>query len=82
MATKTLTIMEDAYDLLFRNKLENESFSEEIRRIMSMKSKKSLKDVFGILSAEEGETMLKDLNKVRAMNIRLLRERLKNESFG
>lgn len=32
MATKTITIMDDAYLLLLRNKVRNESFSQMIRR--------------------------------------------------
>lgn len=61
MTTKTLTIMEDAYKLLLEKKLENESFSEEIRRILSRKGRRELGDFFGILSEEEGSEMLKDL---------------------
>ena len=38
MSTKTITIMNDAYLALLRNKLKNESFSEAIRRILSKKS--------------------------------------------
>lgn len=82
MATKTLTIMEDAYNLLRQNKLENESFSEEIRRMILRKGRKKLIDLFGILSAEEGDALTESLNKARAANIKLLKERLKNESFG
>ena len=69
--------MEDAYGILADNKLENESFSEEIRRLFSEKKKKSLKDFFGILSDEEGEKMLKDLDKIRESNITMLKEKLK-----
>ena len=41
MGTKTLTIIEDAYNLLFDNKMENESFSEEIRRVLSKKNQEN-----------------------------------------
>ena len=37
MATKTLTIMEDAYELLKRQKRKDESFSEVIRRELGKK---------------------------------------------
>ena len=37
MTTKTITVMEDAYSLMLRNKLGNESFSEVIRRVFSQK---------------------------------------------
>ena len=75
MVTKTITIMEDAYDLLARNKLQDESFSEEIRRILSKKKTKGLNDFFGILSDEEGESMIKDLKKSREMDLKLEEQR-------
>ena len=68
--------MEDAYRLLADNKLEDESFSEEIRRILSKKKKKKLIDFFGILSDEEGESMLRDLEKIRSENIKLIKKRI------
>lgn len=78
MVTKTLTIMEDAYRILLDNKLENESFSGEIRRIFSKKKTKKLKDFFGIISTEEGEEMIKDLEKIKKKNIEILnKNRLK-----
>ncbi len=78
MVKKTLTIMEDAYRILLDNKLENESFSGEIRRIFSKKKTKKLKDFFGIISTEEGEEMIKDLEKIKKKNIEILnKNRLK-----
>lgn len=77
MGTKTLTIMEDAYDLLSRNKMGGESFSEEIRRILSGTKKTSLSDFFGIISDDVGEEMVKDLNKIKRKNLELLKEELK-----
>lgn len=35
MGTKTISIMDDVYELLVRNKKPNESFSDELRRIVS-----------------------------------------------
>jgi len=77
MATKTLTIMEDSYSLLLNNKLEGESFSEEIRRVFSEKKKRSLKDFFGILSEEEGDAMMKGLELSREIDLKLEKKRLK-----
>lgn len=37
MTTKTITIMEDAYELLAANKESSESFSDEIRRVFTKK---------------------------------------------
>ena len=39
MATKTISIMDDAYRLLYRNKRKDESFSDVIRREFSGKGK-------------------------------------------
>jgi predicted CopG family antitoxin len=49
MTTKTLTITEDAYNLLQEKKLKKESFSELITRLLSKKQAKEIKDFFGIL---------------------------------
>jgi predicted CopG family antitoxin len=57
MATKTLTITEDAYESLKRMKLENESFSRTILRIAG---RKSIRDFVGILSPESA-TELRDI---------------------
>ena len=77
MATKTLTITEDAYTILKNKKMKDESFSEEITRLLSEKKKKSLRDFFGILSNEEGEGMLQALEEKRKINIQLMKERYK-----
>ncbi|MCH8004122.1 MAG: antitoxin VapB family protein [Nanoarchaeota archaeon] len=37
MTTKTITIMNDVYERLVRNKKKDESFSEELRRIVPEK---------------------------------------------
>lgn len=76
MTTKTLTIMEDAYRLLLDNKLENESFSGEIRRILSRKKKKKLIDFFGVLSKETGDAMMKDFKRIRKEQIKLTKKRV------
>lgn len=76
MTTKTLTITEGAYTLLVENKLEQESFSKEITRMLSAKEKKSLLDFFGILSEEEGAGIDKALELKKAMNIKLLKQRI------
>jgi len=76
MVTKTLTIMEDSYRLLAGNKLEGESFSEEIRRVFSKKKAKKLSDYFGVLSRETGNRMVKDLERIRKEQIKLTKERI------
>ncbi|MBT4539323.1 hypothetical protein HOI26_02230 [Candidatus Woesearchaeota archaeon] len=76
MGTKTLTIMDDVYGMLVDNKLESESFSDELRRILSKKRTKKLSDFFGILSEDEGAGMRKDLEKIKAANRKLLIKKL------
>ncbi len=71
MATKTLTITEDAYGLLSVNKLEGESFSKEIKRILSKKRMMPLSDFFGIISKEDGADILRILEKKRKENVRM-----------
>ena len=46
MGTKTITIMDDAYNMLKSRKLKNESFSDVLRRELK-ESKKSLSDFTG-----------------------------------
>ena len=79
MVTKTLTITENAYNLLSGAKLKDESFSEEIMRLFTQKRRRPLSDFFGIISEEEGQGMLDDLKRIKASNLKLLQERLKHE---
>ncbi len=77
MGTKTISIMDDVYDMLIKNKLEEESFSEEIRRIISKKNTRPLKDFFGVISEEEGDYIVKNLEKKRNLSKELKEERYK-----
>ena len=69
--------MDDVYGMLIDNKLEHESFSDEIRRILSKRKTKSLKDFYGILTEEEGEDILKALERKREIEIKSMKERVK-----
>ncbi|MFT4283033.1 MAG: antitoxin VapB family protein [Candidatus Woesearchaeota archaeon] len=51
MTTKTITVMEDAYELLAKEKRKDKSFSDVIRRITS--KNKDLTKYFNILSSHE-----------------------------
>ena len=74
--------MDDAYQLLVQNKQEEESFSEEIRRIFSeTRKKRKLVELFGILSKEEGDALHKDLEHQRKINLKLNKERVKEWSL-
>lgn len=66
MGTKTISIMDDAYELLLKAKRENESFSDVIRRITN---KPSIMDVAGSWDhipdneIEDMKRKIKDLRK-------------------
>lgn len=77
MVTKTLTITEDAYNLLAERKLENESFSQEIKRLLSDKKKGDLNEYFGLISEDLAESIQTDLKKIHETDIRLQRQKLK-----
>ena len=76
MATKTLTITESAYHLLRGYKLEEESFSEEITRLLTNRNKRTFKDLFGLVTEDIGNKMLADLEKQKNREIKLLKKRV------
>ncbi len=65
MATKTLSITEEAYERLSSKKRGKESFSEVINRITN---KKSLLDFVGILSDKEGEKLIDNIENSRSLS--------------
>ena len=75
MATKTITIMEDAYELLKQEKVKNESFSDVIRKVIP--KKKSIWDFVGILSEEEGEELQETVKEIRKRMTKQMAERRK-----
>jgi len=79
MGTKTISIMDDVYEMLFQSKAKEESFSDEIRRIMAHKKTGDLRKYFGLISTEEGESMLQDLKQIKITNLKLLKDKLKKE---
>ena len=68
--------MDDVYGLLVQNKLEHESFSDELRRILSKKKTKKLSDFFGILSDNEYSGMQDDLQNIKKKTRQLLKKKL------
>lgn len=70
MATKSITITEDAYSRLAMLKQENESFSDVINRIVP---RRSLLELAGILTDKEGE----DLKKIIAKSRKRMKRRVK-----
>ena len=73
MATKTISITEEAYDKLANLRKGNESFSEIISKITG---KVRLRDFFGILSKEEGERLEGNIKKIREVQRRLYQKRI------
>ena len=60
MGTKTISIMDDVYALLVNNKKTNESFSEELRRIVPKKG--NIMECAG-LWAHMGDKEVEDMKK-------------------
>ena len=62
MATKNISITEDAYKRLAALRKTNESFSEIINRITD---KNSLRDFIGIWSGEAGDRVKENIRRIR-----------------
>ena len=78
MATKTLTIMDDVYDKLKTLKRPEESFSDELRRLVP--SKGSLLDVVGLwkdVDEAEANRMKREIKKARKLGYKRLLEKIK-----
>ena len=77
MATKTISITEEAYERLKTKKVKNESFTDVINRITG---RRSIMELAGILSKEEGEKLekyIKDRRKASREHSNRIRESLK-----
>ncbi len=75
MATKTLTITEDAYNRLHALKEESESFSEVIRRVTT---RVHLSDFAGLLTHAESKNVREKITALRnasASRAKAIRER-------
>ena len=70
MATKTISITEEAYDRLIAKKHEKESFSEVINRITN---KVSLLDFAGILTKGESDKLARSINEARKLSKKRVR---------
>lgn len=70
MATKTISITEEAYERLKTKKKGNESFSEVITRITN---KKSLLDFAGILTKEQADHLEKTIAESRERSRKRMR---------
>ena len=61
MGTKTISIMDDTYNILLRKKRKDESFSDVIRRITSVK--RDVMDFAGVWK----DISDKDINKIKKL---------------
>ena len=74
MATKNISITEEAYDRLARLRKRNESFSEIIVEITGKKAK--LSDFHGILSEEAANALENNISETRRMHRELHKKRI------
>ena len=65
MATKTISITEEAYERLRMQKGRNDSFTDVINRITG---KRSLLELAGILSEEETDKLEKHIKEMRILS--------------
>ena len=75
MATKTISITEEAYERLANQKRENESFSMVINRKFK---KYNLLDMAGALSKESAEALEKAIKENRKRDQELQDQKMKN----
>ena len=77
MATKNISITEEAYKILERNKKDNESFSKVIVREIGSKSNiKKLREFYGILSKEVGDALEKSILEGRKLHREMHKRRV------
>ncbi len=77
MATKTISITEEAYSRLKNKKNENESFSDVINKITK---KVSLMELAGLLTKKEAEELEENIKRSRrssALRLENIRKELK-----
>ncbi|MHA1489976.1 MAG: antitoxin VapB family protein [Promethearchaeota archaeon] len=77
MASKTIMIQEETYQLLLKLKKENESFNDVIIRLIY--KKQDLTPFFGLLTKKEGNEIEKAIEEARKANERA--EQQRNEAF-
>lgn len=74
MATTTISLDRSAYDLLRSRKRPDESFSDEIHRLLGGEAP-SLRDFLAILPEKEAALVASSMEAARAEDLRFERER-------
>ena len=81
MATKTLTITEDAYEMLKRQKGESESFSQVIRKLAMRKG--DIMQFYGawkdLMSDKEAKQMKHEIGEMDRRSTKLLLKKLERK---
>ena len=67
MATKTISITEDAYEILSSRKEESESFSKVI---VKLSGRKKLASFFGVISEESANALEKEIKYSTTINLK------------
>lgn len=81
MVTKTLTITEDAYELLKRHKGESESFSQVIRRLGNQKG--DIMRFYGVwkdlMTDAEADQMKREINEADQRSTKAVGKKLERQ---
>ncbi len=76
MATRNISITEEAYRILERNKKDNDSFSKVIVREMGKKGNiDKLRELYGLFSGERGEKLQKSIEEGRKLHREMHKKR-------
>ncbi len=73
MATKTITVTDESYQMLKSIKQQGESFSELIKRAFS--PKRDIMKFAGIISEEDAEGIKASIRELREFSVKRFRER-------
>lgn len=79
MATKTISIMEDVYKLLLRNKMRNESFSNTIKRILTQSN--NILEFAGAWQSIDNKELEKMKKKISNLRKHSTKELIENDMY-